>query len=178
MLFQQKIKSEIQDLSSVGPDTWNSLFDNCNSATSDFEADIDGYNWMDLQTKLLTILIKQDKCSYNFSSVSISRFFPIFSIFPICVLFINLSMSFFLRDHNGNKAYLMLTFVGRTYLKKKDWLYDANRAAHLKGGTHWACLNEKSDNVFNFDSFRVEHITKETQNLIDKKNFLSNNYRI
>ena len=58
MLFQQKIKSEIQDLSSVGPDTWNSLFDNRNSATSDFEADIDGYNWMDLQTKLLTILIK------------------------------------------------------------------------------------------------------------------------
>lgn len=53
MLFQQKIKSEIQDLSSVGPDTWNSLFDNRNSATSDFEADIDGYNWMDLQTKLL-----------------------------------------------------------------------------------------------------------------------------
>ena len=83
----QKTNLGIQSLYSVGPSIWNNLPDNFKSDTSDFEADIYSYKWTNPHTKLVTILAKQDKCSSNSFSVLISRFFPILSIFSICVFF-------------------------------------------------------------------------------------------
>ena len=45
-------------------------------------------------------------------------------------------------------------------------------------GTHWIALYVNGDNTIHFDSFGVEHIPKEINKFIRKKNIITNICRI
>ena len=60
----------------------------------------------------------------------------------------------------------------------KDGAYVINLDEHSDIGTHWAALYIHNDVVTNFDSFSVEHITKEIKEFIDNKNIKTNIFRI
>ena len=45
-------------------------------------------------------------------------------------------------------------------------------------GTHWVALYVSNNNVTYFDSFRVEHISKEIKSFISNKNIKTNIFRI
>ena len=99
----RKTKLVIQSLSYVGQNTWNSLPDNLKSDTlvnlfkhyikvnllkklGNVEADIYSYTWVDTKTKFVAFSeFMQNRVSivFTFFFVSISRFFPMFSIFSL-----------------------------------------------------------------------------------------------
>ena len=96
----RKTKQEIQSLSYVGPNTWNSLSDHLKSITSvssfkhyvkeyllkksgNVEADIYSYPQVDTKTKFLEFMQNRISIVFSFFFVSISRFFPMLSIFPL-----------------------------------------------------------------------------------------------
>ena len=56
--------------------------------------------------------------------------------------------------------------------KIKDGAYVVNLDEHESVGTHWIALYMNSDNVIYFDSFGVEHISKEIKKFIDNKNVI------
>ena len=70
-------------------------------------------------------------------------------------------------------------------------VYSRNNLPKVKGGAyiinldeyesiaiHWIALYVNYNNVTYFDSFRVEHITKEIIKFIGNKNITTNNYRM
>ena len=62
--------------------------------------------------------------------------------------------------------------------KIKDGAYIINLGEYSDIGTHWVALYVSNNNVTYFDSFRVEHIPKETKTFISNKNIKTNVFRI
>ena len=56
--------------------------------------------------------------------------------------------------------------------------YVVNLDEHHDIGAHWVALYLNNKTVTYFDSFGVEHISKETQNFINDKNVIANIFRI
>ena len=52
----------------------------------------------------------------------------------------------------------------------KDGTYVINLDEYKSIGTHWVAMYVSGDNMTYFDSFGVEHIQKEINKFIDKKN--------
>ena len=62
--------------------------------------------------------------------------------------------------------------------KIKDRAYVKNLDEYSDIGTHWIALYEWNNNVTYFDSFGVEHISKEIKKIIGNKNIQANIFRI
>ena len=62
--------------------------------------------------------------------------------------------------------------------KVKGGAYIINLDEYESIGIHWIALYVNYNNVNYFDSFRVEHITKEIIKFIGNKNITTNNYRM
>ena len=62
--------------------------------------------------------------------------------------------------------------------KVKGGAYIINLDEYESIGIHWIALYVNYNNVTYFDSFRVEHITKEIIKFIGNKNITTSNYRI
>ena len=60
----------------------------------------------------------------------------------------------------------------------KDGTYVINFDEHSDIGTHWIALHVNTKTVTYFDSFGVEHISKEIQNFINNKNIIANIFKI
>ena len=61
--------------------------------------------------------------------------------------------------------------------KIKDGAYVIN-LEYKSIGTHWIALYVNANNIVYFDSFGVEHISKEIKKFIGNKNITTNIYRI
>lgn len=114
----EKTKLQIQSLSYVGPSTWNSFPSNLKFATSvnSFKHNIEKYSFKKLgdvirsyaiinpKMKLVTDLeLTQDRANIVsfFFSVSVLRFYPILSIFPLRG-FLCYKFQYFLAIHHEN----------------------------------------------------------------------------
>ena len=62
--------------------------------------------------------------------------------------------------------------------KIKDGAYVINLDEYSHIGTHWVALYVQNNNATYFDSFGVEHISKETKIFIANKNKTTNIFRI
>ena len=62
--------------------------------------------------------------------------------------------------------------------KIKDGAYVINLDEYSDIGTHWIALYVKNNDITYFDSFGVEHIPKEIIKFIDRKNIITNIFRI
>ena len=62
--------------------------------------------------------------------------------------------------------------------KIKDGAYIINLDEYSDIGTHWVALYVQNNDVTYFDSFGVEHITKEIRTFIGNKNIKTNIFRI
>ena len=62
--------------------------------------------------------------------------------------------------------------------KTKDGAYIINPHEYSDIGTHWVDLHVNNNYVTYFDSFRVEHISKEIKTFINDKNIKTNIFRI
>ena len=60
----------------------------------------------------------------------------------------------------------------------KDRAYIINLDEHCGIGTHWIGLYVRNNDVPYFDSFEVEHISKEIKTFISNKNIKTNIFRI
>ena len=67
----------------------------------------------------------------------------------------------------------------RNYLAEiKDGIYEINLDESKSRGTQWIALYVNGNNVIYFDSFGVEHISKEIEKFIGNKNIMTNIHRI
>ena len=62
--------------------------------------------------------------------------------------------------------------------KIKDGAYVINLDEYSDIGTHWIALYVNNKIVTYFDSFGIEHISKEIKTFINNKNITANNFRI
>ena len=62
--------------------------------------------------------------------------------------------------------------------KIKDGAYVINLDKHSDIGTHWIALYVKNNDITYFDSFGVEHISKEIKAFIQNRNIKANIFRI
>ena len=62
--------------------------------------------------------------------------------------------------------------------KIKDGAYAINLDEHYDIGTHWIALYVNVETITYFDSFGVEHISKEIRKIINNKNIIGNIFRI
>ena len=62
--------------------------------------------------------------------------------------------------------------------KIKDGAYVINLDEFKSIGTHWIALYVNANNIIYFDSFGVEHISKEIKKIIENKNIITNIHRI
>ena len=62
--------------------------------------------------------------------------------------------------------------------KIKDGTYIINLDEYFDIGTHWVALWVNNNNVTYFDSFGVEHISKEIIKFIENRNIKTNIFRI
>ena len=62
--------------------------------------------------------------------------------------------------------------------KIKDGTYLINLDEYSDIGTHWIALYVNFKTVTYFDSFGVEHISKEIKKIADNKNIITNIFRI
>ena len=62
--------------------------------------------------------------------------------------------------------------------KIKDGAYVINLDDYSDIGTHWIALYVNTKTVIYFDSFGVEHISKEIQKFINNKNIIANIFGI
>ena len=60
----------------------------------------------------------------------------------------------------------------------KNGVYVINLDEYRDIGTHWVALYVNNKTATYFDSFGVEHIPKEIMKFIDRKNIITNIYRI
>ena len=58
--------------------------------------------------------------------------------------------------------------------KTKDEAYVINLDVYSDIGTHWIVLYVNNKTVTYFNSFGVDHISKEIKNIIDNKNIITN----
>ena len=62
--------------------------------------------------------------------------------------------------------------------KIKDGAYVVNLDEYSDIGTHWIALYVNSKTVTYFDSFGIEHISKEVKKIVNNKNIIANIFRI
>ena len=62
--------------------------------------------------------------------------------------------------------------------KIKDGAYMINLDKYSDIGTHWLALHVNNNNITYFDSFGVEHISKEIKEFVKNKNITANIFRI
>ena len=62
--------------------------------------------------------------------------------------------------------------------KIKDGAYAVNPDGYSNIETHWIALYVNNKTVTYFDSFRIEHISKEVKKFINNKNIIANIFRI
>ena len=62
--------------------------------------------------------------------------------------------------------------------KRKDGAYVVNPDEYSYIGTHWVALYGNNKTATYFDSFGVEHISKEIKKCINNKNIITNIFRI
>ena len=62
--------------------------------------------------------------------------------------------------------------------KIKDGAYVVNLDKYSYIGTHWVALYVNNKTVTYFDSFGIEHISKEVKNFVNNKNIITNIFRI
>ena len=62
--------------------------------------------------------------------------------------------------------------------KIKDGAYLINLDEYSDIGTHWITLHVKNNDITYFDSFGIEHISKEIIKFIGRKNVIANIFRI
>ena len=60
----------------------------------------------------------------------------------------------------------------------KDGAYVVNLDEYSDIGTHWIELYVNNKTVTNFDSFGIEHISKEVKKFVNNKNIIANIFRI
>ena len=63
-------------------------------------------------------------------------------------------------------------------VNKQDEAYVINLDEHSDIGTHWIALYVNAKTITYFDSFGVEHISKEIKNFINNQNLIPNIFRI
>ena len=62
--------------------------------------------------------------------------------------------------------------------KIKDGAYVINLDEHSDIGTHWIAIYVNTKTAIYFDSFGVEHISKEIKKFINNKSIIANIFRI
>ena len=62
--------------------------------------------------------------------------------------------------------------------KIKDGAYVVNLDEYSDIGTDWVALYINNKTVTNFDSFQIEHISKEVKKFVNNKNVTANIFRI
>ena len=62
--------------------------------------------------------------------------------------------------------------------KIKDGAYVVNLDEYSDIGTHWIALYVNNKTVTYFDSFGIEHISKEVKKFVNNKNIIANIFRI
>ena len=62
--------------------------------------------------------------------------------------------------------------------KIKDGAYVINHDEYFHIGTHWIALYVNNKTVTYFDSFGIEHISKEVKKIVKNKNITANIFRI
>ena len=88
-------------------------------------------------------------------------------------------LSNFETQKNYKKNAKFYVVYSRNNLSKvKGGAYIINLDEYESTGIHWIALYVNYNNVTYFDSFRVEHITKEIIKFIGNKNITTNNYRM
>ena len=71
---------------------------------------------------------------------------------------------------------LILEIIYQIY--NEDGAYVINLDEYSDIGTHWVALYVNNKTVTDFDSFGVEHISKEMKKFINNKNIIGNVFRI
>ena len=71
-----------------------------------------------------------------------------------------------------------MVFIQNNLSQIKDGAYAINLVDFKSIGTHWIALYVNGNNMIYFDSFGVEHISKEIWKLIGNRDLLTNIYRI
>ena len=84
----------------------------------------------------------------------------------------------FLQKYYQNEPNFNGVYSRNNLPKIKDGANVINLDDHKAIGTHWIALYVNDNNVTYFDSFGVEHISKEIRRFIGNKNIISNSYRI
>ena len=62
--------------------------------------------------------------------------------------------------------------------KIKDGAYVINLHEYSDIRTHWIALYVNNKTITYFDSFRIEHISKEVKKFVNNKNIIANIFRI
>ena len=62
--------------------------------------------------------------------------------------------------------------------KIQDGLYVVNLDEYSDIGTHWIALYVNNKTATYFDSFGIEHISKEVKKIVNNKNIIANIFRI
>ena len=87
--------------------------------------------------------------------------------------------NFKIQKHYGNEPRLKWVYSRDNLPRKKDGAYIINLDEYSDVGTHWVALwINNSNNVTYFDSFGVEHISKEIKSFMNNKNIKTNIFRI
>ena len=75
------------------------------------------------------------------------------------------------KNNNNNNS-------NNNYYNIKNGAYVINLDEYHDIGTHWVALHVNNKTATYFDSFGVEHIPKKIMKFIDRKNVITNIYRI
>ena len=92
--------------------------------------------------------------------------------------------NFEIQKYDQNEPKINGVFSRKNLSKIKDRAYLINLDEFESIGTHWVVfyvngnIGRASYDVIYFDSFRVEHISKENETFTWNKNFITNVYRI
>ena len=87
--------------------------------------------------------------------------------------------NFKIQKHYGNEPRLNGVYSRDNLPRKKDRAYIINLDEYSDVGTHWVALwINNSNKVTYFDSFGVEHISKEIKSFMNNKNIKINIFRI
>ena len=81
-------------------------------------------------------------------------------------------------SNNNNNYYYYYNYNNSNNNNIKNGAYVINLDEYRDIGTHWVALYVNNKTIIYFDSFGVEHIPKEIMKFIDRKNIITNIYRI
>ena len=82
--------------------------------------------------------------------------------------------NFEIQKHYQNKPKFNDVYSRKNLPKIRDGTYVINLDGFKSIGTHWITLQVNCSNIIYFDSFEVEHISKEIKKFIKKKNIITN----